>query len=255
MYKISLVNMPFSSLSLPSIALTQLKTVVEQRCGERVRARILYLNMDFCNHLGPALYDYVIGALQANNSGLGDWIFRQVAFPGLPDNTASYFQRYFPRLDAQGEKLKGALLARRASLGRYFERLVAQHGLDREDLVGFTSMFAQNVACFALAKTIKDRNPKVVTVMGGANCEAPMGEELARHVQDLDFVFSGPALISFPDLVEREIAGDREGALRIRGVYSRENLGSAHLGGCPWTTRRSSRTCAAAFPTAGCAPP
>jgi magnesium-protoporphyrin IX monomethyl ester (oxidative) cyclase len=231
MYKISLINMPFASLSLPSIALAQLKSVVEQKLGEDVRVRVLYLNLNFAHYLGSDLYQYIIGALQANNSGLGDWIFRQIAFPEQPDNTAYYFQRYFPRLDSTGEAVKGAMLAKRAGLKRYFERLVAQYQLDREDLVGFTSMFAQNVASMAMARVLKDRNPKVVTVLGGANCESPMGEELARQVAAVDFVFSGPALVSFPELIQGLLAGDGDRCQRIRGVFSRQNLGSPHLQG------------------------
>jgi ribosomal peptide maturation radical SAM protein 1 len=231
MYKISLINMPFANLSLPSIALTQLKAVAEQRFGGDVRVRILYLNLEFSQYLGQELYNYVIGALQANNSGLGDWFFRQTAFPDQPDNTAFYFQRYFPRLDANEGVIKGAMLAKRAGLKRYLDRLVTKYQLDREDLVGFTSMFAQNVACFAMARAVKDRNPKVVTVMGGANCESPMGQELVRHVEPIDFVFAGPALVNFPEFLQAEISGDRERRHQLRGVFSRENLGSPHLAG------------------------
>jgi ribosomal peptide maturation radical SAM protein 1 len=229
MFKISLINMPFANLSLPSIALTQLKSVAEQRLGAGVRVRILYLNLNFAHYLGVDLYRYFINALQANNSGLGDWIFRQIAFPEQLDNTAFYFQRYFPRLDSTEGTVKGAMLAKRAGLKRYFERLIAQYQLDREDMVGFTSMFAQNVASMSLARVIKDRNPKVVTVMGGANCESPMGEELVRHVHALDFVFSGPALVTFPDFIQAHIEGDAERCHQMRGVFSRQNLGSPQL--------------------------
>jgi ribosomal peptide maturation radical SAM protein 1 len=226
LYKISLINMPFANLSLPSIALTQLKTVIDERFGPEARVRILYLNQDLAHYLGLDLYEYVTGALQANNSGLGDWMFRQVAFPDLEDNTALYFRRYFSHLDASGETVKGAMLAKRAGLKRFMERLVAKYQLDQESLVGFTSMFAQNVSCFAMARLVKSRNPAVVTVMGGANCEAPMGPELVRHVEAVDFVFSGPALVSFPQLVQCELQGDRDGRHAIRGVFSRSNVDS-----------------------------
>jgi ribosomal peptide maturation radical SAM protein 1 len=231
MYKISLINMPFASLSLPSIALTQLKAVTEQQRGDQVRTRLLYLNQELSQFFGAALYGYVTRALQANNSGLGDWIFRQAAFPDLEDNSVYYFQRYFPHLDGTEEAFKGALLAKRAVLVRYLDRLVARYQLAEEDLVGFTSMFAQNLACFAMARAIKARNPQVTTVIGGANCEAPMGRELARHVAAVDFVFSGPALVSFPELVRCRIAGDGDQERRIRGVFCRHNLDSPHLVG------------------------
>lgn len=231
MYKISLINMPFANLRLPSIALTQLKAVAERELGDQVRVRILYLNHELAHFLGLDLYQGVAGALEANNSGLGDWFFRQAAFPELPDNAEAYFQRYFPSLTAEREELKRQVLGKRAGLVRFLQRLVVQHRLDQEDLVGFTSMFAQNTACFAMARLVKERRRGVVTVMGGANCEAPMGRELARHVQAVDFVFSGPALVSFPELVRCRIEGRPEDCHRIQGVFSRENLSSEALRG------------------------
>ena len=46
MYKIALINMPFADLQLPSIALTQLKAVVEQRFKDQVSVNIYYLLND-----------------------------------------------------------------------------------------------------------------------------------------------------------------------------------------------------------------
>ena len=58
--------------------------------------------------------------------------------------------------------------------------MIDRYGLDHVDMVGFTSMFSQNVATLAMARRIKERNPGVVIVMGGANCESPMGRELVE---------------------------------------------------------------------------
>jgi ribosomal peptide maturation radical SAM protein 1 len=231
LYKISLVNMPFANLKLPSIALTQLRAVTEQELGERVRVRVLYLNHEIAHYLGLDLYQRIAGALTANNSGLGDWFFRQAAFPQLADNAEQYFQRYFPARSEEGEQHKQLLMSKRAGLGRFLQRLIVKHQLDQEDLVGQTSMFAQNTGCFALARGIKERRPQTVTVMGGANCEAPMGRELAMHVDAMDFVFSGPALESFPALVRHLMAGETEECHRIQGVFSRRNADSEPLRG------------------------
>ena len=104
--------------------------------------------------------------------------------------------------------------------------LVAKYQLGSDDIVGFTTMFAQNTASFALARLIKKSNPAVTTLIGGANCESPMGEEIARHVPAIDYVFSGPALRSFPDFLERRLAGDADGCNHIRGVFSRSTVDS-----------------------------
>lgn len=223
MFKISLINMPFANLSLPSIALTQLKAVTEQRFGERVRVRALYLNHEVAHYVGQELFAMMTNSMEANNSGLGDWFFRQVAFPELPDNTQSFFQRYFPLVDEALEAKKGQVLAKRAGLPRFLQRLIAKHGLAGEDMVGLTSMFAQNVASFAMARMCKVANPRMVTVMGGANCEAPMGRELALHVDAVDFVFSGPALVTFPQVVSHLLAGEVDRCHEVRGVLSRRN--------------------------------
>ena len=84
-------------------------------------------------------------------------------------------------------------------------------------------MFAQNVASFALARRIRAKNPNAVIVMGGANCEAPMGREIVDHVDVVDFAFSGPALKSFPEFVRVTLDGDLDARHRIDGVYSRKN--------------------------------
>ena len=73
----------------------------------------------------------------------------------------------------------------------------------------------------------------MITANGGANCESPMGEEIARNVETIDYVFSGPALLSFPALVESLLAGDAGGAERIDGVFTRANLAAASTGAPP----------------------
>ncbi len=231
MYRITLINMPFSNLSLPSLALTQLKAVLERDLDDQIRVRILYLNHDFSHYLGLDLYFRITHAVESNNSGLGDWLFRQVAFPLASDNIQQYFQRYYPQQEGGLDVLKGKILAKRVRLGQFLDRLIGNYQLDQEDLVGFTSMFAQNVASLAMARKIKDRNPRCVTVMGGANCEAPMGAELAAHVEAMDFIFSGPALVSFPQFVRYQIRGEVEACRTLQGVFCGANLGSKHLEG------------------------
>ncbi|MEM7586303.1 MAG: RiPP maturation radical SAM C-methyltransferase [Acidobacteriota bacterium] len=230
MYRIRLVNMPFASLNMPSIALTQLRSVAEERFGDQVSVDVHYLNQDFAGFLGLETYNLLSG-VQASNAGLGDWFFRQIAFPGLPDNTDEYFQRYFPRRGQELEEKKRQVTSKRAVLKRYLKRLIAKYKLADADLVGFTSMFSQNLANFALAQLLKEKNPDLVTVMGGANCEAPMGAELARHVDAIDFVFSGPGLVSFPTFVEAQMTGCEAKCHDIRGVFSAQNVDEKATGG------------------------
>lgn len=223
MFRISLINMPFSALSLPSIALTQLKAMIDEKFGDQVSTDILYLNQDFAHYIGINLYQTTAESMEAHHSGMGDWFFRQAAFPELPDNSKEYFQRYYPHHAEQTEAYKRTIMEKRLSLNNFLNRVITRHKLDQTDVVGFTSMFAQNVGSFALAKKMKERNPNVITTIGGANCESPMGQVIVKHVDQIDYVFSGPALISFPEFIQHCLDKEFEKCHDIRGVYSRKN--------------------------------
>jgi ribosomal peptide maturation radical SAM protein 1 len=228
-FRIALVNMPFATLSMPSLALTQLQASVGRRFGAEVATEVHYLNHDFARWLGLEEYEELI-SFSHHPSGLGDWLFRAAAFPGAPDNADEYFRRYYPEHARRSGTIRELVLRKRGGIVAHLDDLIDRYGLDRADLVGFTSMFSQNVAALAMARLVKAHNPRAVTVVGGANCEAPMGRALVDHAPAVDFVFSGPALKSFPELVHRLREGDAAGCHRIDGVLSRQN--QAQGAGC-----------------------
>ena len=222
MYRIALVNMPLSNLSLPSLALVQLEAAVRRDLAGLARAEVHYASHDFAHHVGLSVYEELI-SFAHHPSGLGDWIFRAAAFPELADNADEYFVRYYPQHAPRNQALRQMVLEKRAGVVAHFESLIDRYELDRADLVGFTSMFSQNVATLAMARLVKARNPGAVVVVGGANCEGDMGRALVEHAPAVDFVFSGPSLKSFPRLVRALAEGDADGCHRIDGVFSRRN--------------------------------
>ena len=223
MYNVKLINMPFAALHSPSLALTQVKGVVESRFADKVSVDLLYLNHDYAKYLGMSLYSYITMSMDAHNSGLGDWFFRQTAFPDVADNTEEYFRRYYPYRSEQVKMLKQLIVEKRRGLNQFMDKLIATYKLTEAAVVGFTSMFSQNIGCFSLAGRIKGYNPGIITVMGGANCEAPMGQEIVKNVKAIDFVFSGPGLKSFPDFIESTMNGDVDKCHTIKGVFSKKN--------------------------------
>jgi magnesium-protoporphyrin IX monomethyl ester (oxidative) cyclase len=232
LYKIALVSMPFAAADIPSIALTQLQSALARELGDRVSCEILYLNLDFVNYLGYPVYEAISMSVQANTAGLGDWFFSQEAFPELPDQTELYLTRHFAEQRAQFAKIRGPMLAKRQTVGVFLQRLIDRYHLADYSLVGFTSMFSQNTGSFAVARRLKERRPEVVVVMGGANCEAPMGAVIAKNVEAVDFVFSGPALRSFPRLVGRLLDGNEAECHRIPGILSRRKLALTQAAQC-----------------------
>ena len=222
MYRIALVNMPLANLVMPSLALTQLESVAAREFAGRAKTSVHYLNHEFAHYLGLPAYRELV-SFEHHPTGLGEWFFRALAFPHAPDNADEYFQRYYPQHSDRNRMIKAFVLDKRAGLRAHFEEMIDRYALDQADLVGFTSMFAQNVATLAMARLVKARNPAAVVVVGGANCEGVMGRTLRDHTDVVDFVFSGPSLRSFPQLVRALMEEDDAACHRIDGVFSAKN--------------------------------
>lgn len=222
--RVALVNMPFSSLQIPSIALHQLKAVLDGAPSGGHEVGIHYLNHDFGALVGTDIYAWISESLAGHTCGFGEWLFRAAAFAEAPDNTETYFKRYQHHFGAeQVARYHRELAPIRADLPRHLDAVIERHGLADADVVGLTSMFFQNVPSFALARRLKESGSKATIVMGGANCEGTMGIEMVHHVPWLDFVFSGHALVTFPKFVKALAGGDADAPHRIDGVYSRRN--------------------------------
>ncbi|GAA2583654.1 RiPP maturation radical SAM C-methyltransferase [Actinomadura fulvescens] len=222
MYDVRLINMPFASLQMPSLALTQLASMARREFGD-VSVRVHYLNHDFAKVFGVGNYQQLCYGKDHQASGIGEWIFRLAAFD-TGDNRERYFRRYYPTPTPEWDEFRAYIQGVRDRIPECLDELIDRYGLLEADLVGFTSMFQQNVPSFAMARRIKERDPSVVTVIGGANCEAPMGQEIARNIPQIDYVFSGCALRSFPDLLAALRDGDVARAGRIGGVFTEHNL-------------------------------
>lgn len=232
MFKISLVNMPFAALNLPSIGLTQIQSVVNKKFGETVSVEICYANQDFGRYLGVEPYEFIASGMESHNSGLGEWFFRQAAFPELPDNLDRYFKRFFPHHNEQTRMYRAFIEEKKSEFDLILNQIIEKYRLTESNIVGFTSMFTQNLASFALARRIKDLNPEVLIIMGGANCESPMGQILVENLSFIDFTFSGPALISFPKFVEHILNNEPEKCHAINGVFSKTNIKSMTAQSC-----------------------
>jgi len=229
MYKISLVNMPFAALNLPSLGLTQLKGVLDKKFGEKVEVEICYANQDIGKLMGVDPYEFVASGKEGHNSGLGEWIFRQAAFPEIPDNIDDYFRRFFPHQNEQTRMYRYLIEEKRRMFGPLLDQLIEKYRLTESNIVGFTSMFTQNVASFAVARRIRERNPNVILIMGGANCESPMGQQIVKNLTFIDFAFSGSALKSFPQFLEYTFNGEPEKCHRINGVFSKVNCSAPQI--------------------------
>ena len=222
--KIKLVSMPFGDLYRPSLALTQLKAAALAELGERVQIDIHYLTIETARVIGRDMYGFIANDTSVYVTGFGEWLFRQAAFPDVPDNATEYITRHRRQLGSERMRiLEDRVLPFKAQVPKLLDDLLEQYNLLDADVVGFATMFAQTIPSIAMARRLKERRPELITIIGGANCEGTMGIELVNHVDVLDYVFSGHSLRSFPQFLAALLAGDRAACDKLDGVFTRQN--------------------------------
>ncbi|MGX1850090.1 RiPP maturation radical SAM C-methyltransferase [Streptomyces sp. NPDC055299] len=198
--RVLLVNMPWSPIDLPSLALGILRRSVDERTSGH--AEVLHANLEFtdwitrhCTFTGD---DYQFYALSSYFMGCGDWVFSSALYDD-PEWRAEEF----------ATSMRGKLRAERLRMSHELHRVVpefVQEIAERivaagPDVVGFTSTFQQNTAALAAAKYVKRLAPHIKTVMGGANCDAEQGAAAHRNFAFLDFVVRGEGEAAFPQLL------------------------------------------------------
>ncbi|MRW93287.1 RiPP maturation radical SAM protein 1 [Duganella sp. FT80W] len=216
-FKLALVCMPFASADRPSIQLGLLGAIAEQAGFE---VDLLHFNLDLSAQLGPELYEQLC---ERRAHMTGEWLFGPAAFGAATPADEAAFLRDFPSelswIEGLGKQADYLTELRQRILPRFIARSFEAIDWSAYRLVGFSSMFQQNVASLALARRIKDACRDVAIVFGGANMEGEMGREYARAFDFLDYVVSGEADLAFPALLRAIARGER--LPRIGGVTAR----------------------------------
>jgi ribosomal peptide maturation radical SAM protein 1 len=160
---------------------------------------------------------------------VGEWIFSRGLFPGQTDSDAEHYltnvlnNRGGAALQAcsylQGvpEDFVNEIVDARGKVEYFLAKCLDKIMECSPAVVGFTSVFQQQLASLSLAMRIRSRCPDTFIVFGGANCEGVMGAEMTRQFSFIDAVVSGEGDIVFPELVRRVLAAQPFSDLE--GVY------------------------------------
>ncbi|GAA2595285.1 RiPP maturation radical SAM C-methyltransferase [Streptomyces tubercidicus] len=198
--RVLLVNMPWSPIDLPSLALGILRRSVDERTSGR--ADVLHANLEFTDWITRRTTftadDYQFYALSSYFMGCGDWVFSSALYDDPEWRVAEF-----------SASMRGKLREERLDMSKELHRVVpefVQETAERivaagPDVVGFTSTFQQNTAALAAVKYVKRLAPHIRTVMGGANCDAEQGAATHRNFPFLDFVVRGEGEAAFPQLL------------------------------------------------------
>jgi ribosomal peptide maturation radical SAM protein 1 len=204
--------MPFKDLRHPPIQLGIL-----ERCLTRVgiAARSHSLELAFMDHLycrtaeadeGQRLsvQDYQHIACRDFVVNLGDWIFN------VPPYAESSLQDDEYLDYARSETSEDAVIAA-VQMKKFVPEFLAAATDEllagKPRIVGFSTVFQQNVASLVLAKILKSRDPSLTIVFGGGNCDGTMGAALHECFPWIDVVVRGEGERVFPEVVLDVLAG------------------------------------------------
>jgi ribosomal peptide maturation radical SAM protein 1 len=221
-----LVNMPFGPLATPSMGLSLLKSALR---AAGIPSRVFYSHLRYAQQFGVSFYTAVAGNYSGVTDLTGDWLFSHTLFESKPDDTQRYLATLRrprrPDQELGWAELEGYIaemqIARMGS-SAFVDGCVEAILQTGARVVGFTSVYQQNVASLAVAQRLKRLRPDILTVFGGANFESVTGREQFERFPFIDIVFSGESEQRFPWVVERLLRGERLG--KLVGVLAREHL-------------------------------
>ncbi|TAN49380.1 MAG: RiPP maturation radical SAM protein 1 [Methylococcaceae bacterium] len=214
---ICLVAVPFMPLQRPSIGLSILKASLVNAGFD---AEVIYTNIKFAERIG--IENYWLISTYSNIDYLGEWIFSQTAFRDFYGDEAGYFDyaENILRETINNDELMAVYLNGQ-SMREYFtnlrsitttfidamaENILAHH----PRIVGCSSTLQEHCASLALLRRIHELNPDIITMIGGANCEAVMGQITHKNFLFVDYVVSGEAEMLLPELCRNILQLGRE---------------------------------------------
>src|ERR1017187_2093187 len=171
--RIALVNMPWATTDVPSLALGILATRVHETFAQ-AGVQTIQANLDYVDwaseKIGLDGAEYSFFAEASYFSGCGDWVFSSALYGDRNWRVAEFEQSMAPGLPEYRRDVARKLheLAPDA-----VEHLVAIILDKNPDIVGFTSTFQQNTASLAAARRIKELAPQVTTVLGEGEAASP----------------------------------------------------------------------------------
>jgi len=138
--------------------------------------------------------------------GVGEWIF---AVPPLYRRDARLddaYHQFLVRKQIPAAVIDSAFAVREL-VPEFLQQCAADILADSPSIVGFTTMFSQNLPSLSLAKTLKQQRPDLKIVFGGANCQGEMGVSLLRRFEFVDAVVRGESEGVLPELMKSWLAG------------------------------------------------
>ena len=219
MRRIALINMPFAEVESPSIALSLFKPKFQ---AEGFHCDVKYLNLIFADIIGYETYSFIT---QSTAIFAGERTFAHVLFGDYLPSDGIYYSDY---LANQPDAIRQQLQFAKSMAIPFLQHCLNHIPWSGYEIIGFTSLFEQNIPSLSLAYQIKRLYPDKIIVFGGPNFEEIMGLTFHRCFPFIDYVCSGEADMLFPELVKCLHYG--HSIEKLPGIVYRKN-GESHYTG------------------------
>jgi len=219
--RVALVHMPWANPKTAPIQVGLLKSVVT---ASGFQADTICANLDLLRFIDLDLYLSI--AQSQIPLILGEWLFAKEIQSNEIQNKdilsdTGYLEFLLERGQISSEQCDVFRNLRVETVGAYLDFLLRSYPWSQYDLIGFSCVFSQAVPSLALARRIKNLYPDQHIILGGAQCNSPMGEEYLRGFPWLDFVCVGPGERPLVSLLETEDMLNPE--IEIPGIARRHN--------------------------------
>jgi ribosomal peptide maturation radical SAM protein 1 len=211
--------MPFADIDRPSLGISLLQARLRE---SDIACDVVYLNLAFARLLGREPYQRIADGLPFKTLA-GEWVFAENLYGSTPTPGDSYVEEILRATPDGVTDDVAYVLGARALAGRFLAEQLKTVPWSTYDVVGFSSLCAQNVASLALARLLKEEHPRVVIVFGGANWQGVMGRELHHRFPFVDFACSGEADVSLPELLRRLASPDVGSPSTVAGLVYRDH--------------------------------
>ncbi|PKK91087.1 MAG: hypothetical protein CVV64_04775 [Candidatus Wallbacteria bacterium HGW-Wallbacteria-1] len=191
---IKLINMPFASVLKPSLGLGQIQAQLK---ADEIDVETLNFNVEFGRLIGFANYEF-INLIRRYETQIGEWLFADAAwgegFIENPDEVLDQVCSESLQLHRIADPKSWFMDIRERIVPQFMEYCIEtlfQDGIP--EIIGFSSLYFQNIASFALARRVREIAPQVKIVFGGPNFHGEMGIEYIEKLPFIDVVCLGEA--------------------------------------------------------------
>jgi len=200
---VCLVMPPLAVLNQPSMALGVLKGAL---LDKGISCYVDYASVYFLNALGEKIIFSLFSA--DRNDFIAEYLFAELAGIHVSKTLDETVKRYTggddPLKDIQIQKN----ILKAKSIAKEQVEITVNRILERHPrVVGCSITFLQRNASIAILKKIKERNPRIVTILGGVGCAGNAGIEMMKAFPWIDYVFFGES----DDIFAEVIGGFLEG--------------------------------------------